>query len=486
MVANIAQLLLLQLEKFLTMKYILFFAVLAITTSVNGQTCQCEKEFLHIKNIIEHNFAGYPDRIKALSKETYKKNTDDLLKLTHDRFASDNCLLIISKYLNLFKSHHLGFSPKFDMYKIDSNFVNQRPLFTITDKTLKRLQRSKSWEGIYYFTHDSSYKIAVIKDPTPLHDYVGVIIESKLPTWKKGMIKFEGKLVNDSLLMGLLYLRIHRPKLEGFGLNDNNSMISGDWRREGTFKIDNRMAANSNRNSPPIDAKILSPKTFYIKIASFDTDYKPVIDSILNANKSILDSTPNLILDLRDNGGGSDNLWGPLIPYLYTHPIKFIGVDILATETTITGWKKYLEDENLSKENMASIKDIILKMENAPGQWVNIGDDVIDSSMKPKAFPAKIVVLINKWCGSSTEEFLLAARQSDKVILVGENTIGNLDYSNVVSTPFSCFPYTLKYATTRSRRLTIHQGIDNIGIAPGYHLAQEKDWINEALKILEK
>lgn len=44
----------------------------------------------------------------------------------------------------------------------------------------------------------------------------------------------------------------------------------------------------------------------------------------------------------------------------------------------------------------------------------------------------------------------------------------------------------LIYATTRSRRLNIHQGIDNIGIAPKYHLIEEVDWIKEALKILEQ
>ena len=92
---------------------------------------------------------------------------------------------------------------------------------------------------------------------------------------------------------------------------------------------------------------------------------------------------------------------------------------------------------------------------------------------------------MNRWCGSSTEELLLAARQSSKVILVGEDTVGNLDYSNTVQVPFFCYPYTLTYATTRSRRLDMHQGIDNIGIAPKYHLTEGVDWIKEALKIVD-
>jgi hypothetical protein len=324
----------------------------------------------------------------------------------------------------------------------------------------------------------------VIKDPTPLHDYVGVLLESRISTWKKGMLKFEGKLVNDSLLFGLLYLRNHRPKREYFGLNDNNNKISGDWRREGSVKPPGGPLNTPGANPPPISAKTISPNTLYIKIRTFDTDYKPMLDSALKANESLLNTLPNLVLDLRDNGGGSDDLWQPLIPYLYTNPIRFTGVDILATPITIAGWKKYLEDENISAGNRADITSKIAAMEKAKGEWVNIGEDQVDSSMQQKAFPQKIVILINKWCGSSTEEFLLAAKQSTKVILAGETTIGNLDYSNVVETAFSCFPYTLRYASTRSRRLNDNKGIDNIGIAPRYPIAENDDWIKEALRIL--
>lgn len=469
------------------MKYSLIVVALFAATSGKTQTCECEKEFLYIRNVIEHNFAGYPDKLKALSKATYKKKTGELLELSRDRFASDNCILIIDKYLDIFKSHHLGVSLNLDPYKIDTDFINHRPLFNIPLEKLVELHQSKSWEGIYVFAYDSSYKIAIIKDPTPLHDYVGVIIQSKLPTWKKGMIKIEGKLENDSLMSGLLYMRNHRPKFEGFALWDHNNKVGGDWIREGTPKEVSIPYAKGNNSprSPTIDAKSLTPTTFYIKIASFDIDYKPTIDSILKANESLLNNVPNLILDLRDNGGGSDDSWDGLIPYIYSNPIKFIGADVWATDATIEGYKRYLEDKNLPKESVSRLNSEISKMEMAKGKWIKKNDDEVVSSYAVKLYPKKVVILINKWCGSSTEEFLLAAQQSSKVILVGENTIGNLDYSNVVRVPFSCYPYFLNYASTRSRRLKINKGIDNVGIAPKYQLTENDDWIKQALKLAE-
>lgn len=470
------------------MKHALTIAALLIVMSGKTQTCDCEKEFTNIRTTIEKNFSGFADNLKLLTEKAYRKKVEELTKLTHNRFGSDNCILIIEKYLDLFKSHHLGFSFASDPYKTDTAFVNQRPRFNFTDEQMARLKASKSWEGIYIFIHDSSTKVAVIKDPTPLHDYIGVTLESTRSTWKKGMIKFEGKLKNDSLMTGLLYMRNHRPKLEGFQLWDENNMIGGDWRREGSPPQKKAQAASGPavERMPTIFAKSLTPNSFYLKMGSFDLDYKPVIDSIMKVNEALLNSTPNLVLDLRDNGGGADMCWAPLIPYFYTNPIKTVGNDILATETTISLYKKYLDDKNLSKEDIEDLNKQIAKMEKAKGQWMNHFADQTDSSYQRKPFPKKIVILINRWCGSSTEELLLAAKQSSKVVLAGENTIGNLDYSNVVSMPFSCFPYTLYYPTTRSRRLNIHQGIDNVGIAPTYRLNEKDDWIKEALKIAEQ
>jgi hypothetical protein len=471
------------------MKYTIVVGILLLAAiGVKAQTCECEKEFLYIKKIVENNFSGFADRIKTLSKAGYEKKVNQLLKLTHNRFSSDNCPLIIAQYIDIFKSHHLGFSQNFDYATLDTAFISHRPVLPINDAEIAGLKKSKSWEGIYYFIHDSSTRIAVIKDPSPVHDYIAVVLESTRPTWKKGMIKFEGKLVNDSLLTGLLYMRNHRPKFESFLLHENKSKIGGDWRREGAPVKANVQSVPvlAPEQWPTIHAKSITPNTLYIKMASFALNYKPEIDSILKANEPLLNSTPNLILDLRDNGGGGDVSWEPLIPYFYTQPIKSIGADMRATEMSISLFKKYLTTQYFSEEDVNNIKNKIAGIENAKEKWIRFSEDRVDSSFQPKPFPKKIVILIDRWCGSATEELLLAARQSSKVILVGENTVGNLDYSNLVQIPFSCYPYTLVYPTTRSRRLDIHEGIDNIGIAPKYYLTEKDDWIKEALKIAEQ
>ncbi|MBK8496873.1 MAG: hypothetical protein IPL50_19165 [Chitinophagaceae bacterium] len=105
-------------------------------------------------------------------------------------------------------------------------------------------------------------------------------------------------------------------------------------------------------------------------------------------------------------------------------------------------------------------------------------------------FPSLVGVLIDKKCGSTTEQFLLAAKQSKKVVMFGENSAGVLDYANMHFLDFPCFEWRLGYATSRSRRLP-EQPVDNIGISPDIHLesyteTKTQDWVSYATEYLKE
>lgn len=457
------------------MKKLLSLLLFSISVTGYSQVCDCEKEFLYIKGLIEENYAGFRDKQAAMTPQGYKKMAGRFQALSKNK--NEDCLLVIAQYLDSFRDQHIQIAGRFDATQNDTGYINRRTQIALSEKKLAELSRSKSNEGIYYFRHDSSYKIAVLKAPTALRDYIGVILDSKLSTWKKGHLKFEAKQVNDSLLKGILYMRNHMPKVEYFDFGKDR--IAGDWQREGTIP------ENRSYQFTPVAADKLSDSTLYLKIASFGAFNANNIDSLLKTYQAALTTTPNLILDIRDNGGGSDFTFKPLLPYLYTHPVKGIGVDVLATEKNIEGWKKILQDEDLPAENKTAIQGMIADMEQHKGKLVNIASDYIDSSYTPLSYPRKVVILINRGCASTTEQFLLYARQSKKVILAGEPTQGTLDYSNMREASFSCMPYVLRYATTRSRRLDAGQGIDNKGIEPAVLLSKNRDWVVEAKKLLE-
>ncbi len=444
-----------------------------------AQTCDCPKEFTHIRQFMETNYAGFKDKVSSLfDKAEYVRMTNLLEKETKKKNAGEKCLFIITRYLDFFKDEHIQVSANFGSVKPDTSFIPFKETIQLTGDKISKLKSSVTTEGIYYFRFDTAYRIALVRDKTPLRDYAGVIVDSKLPSWKKGMVKFEAKKVNDSLLKGVLYLRNHMPKVEWFFLGGNT--IGGDWQREGTEQV-----KNQNSGYQPVTSGKLSDSTFCIKISNFNPSNARNIDSVIKASQTALETMPNLVLDLRDNGGGADFSYLPLLPYLYTNPVKTIGVDVLSTDANINGWKKILEDEDIPEQSKKSIREMIAKMEAGKGRLVNIAEDEIDSSFKVLPTPRKVVILINKGCASTTEQFLLFARQSKKVVLLGENTQGVLDYSNMRDSSFSCMPYILHYATTRSRRLDIKEGIDNTGIRPDKYLPAGSDWIAEALKEFE-
>lgn len=445
-----------------------------------GQTCNCDVEFQHLHTFMERNYAGFKEKEALMTKAGYQKLVQEYTEYSKLPHADEECIFILSQFLDHFKDNHVGLASILGT-KSDSAFLKQRQTIEISDEKYKELLKSKGKEGIYYFKWDSlAYKIAVIKDKSPVHDYIGVIVSSNLPGWKKGSLKLYAKMRNDSAAQGVLFMRNQMPAVNGFLFKGDE--ILGDFQRVGTTV----KKEQEFDHYEPFSSQQLDEKTLYIKVTSFSPAYEKKIDSLFKANDEALKTTPNLVLDLRGNNGGTDMSYQPILPYIYSDPVKNIGVDLYATEPNIEGWKKNAANPDLSEDDKKWYRGAIANMEAHKGQWINWADDGIDSNFKRLPSPSKVVILIDGNCASSAEQFLLEARQSSKVTLMGQNTSGTLDYSNIVPSPLVCFPYVVRYPTTRSRRIDVGQGIDNIGIKPNRYLNPKEDWIKAAVQELEK
>ena len=98
-----------------------------------------------------------------------------------------------------------------------------------------------------------------------------------------------------------------------------------------------------------------------------------------------------------------------------------------------------------------------------------------------------MAIIIHEGNGSTTEQFLLAARQSKKVKLYGTTTYGVLDISNMHYVPSPCSDFQLGYSLSRSMRLP-DLAIDDVGIQPDFFIHREvpvHDWIDFVLERLK-
>lgn len=229
----------------------------------------------------------------------------------------------------------------------------------------------------------------------------------------------------------------------------------------------------------------IDSETNLIRISSFNHIYKTRIDSIIKTNYAAITSAKYLLLDVRGNGGGSDVSYGELIPFIYTNPIAVVGAEKLSTPDNIGKYEAMVKDTLYSKNIRDYARGIITSMKNNPGKFIPGNNDTVTLD-KVLPYPVLVGVIADKKCGSTTEQFLLATKQSQKTVLFGENSAGVLDYANMHFLDFPCYNWSLGYATSRSMRLP-GSPVDNIGIAPDVRLnEQEKDWTGYAANYLKR
>ena len=108
-----------------------------------------------------------------------------------------------------------------------------------------------------------------------------------------------------------------------------------------------------------------------------------------------------------------------------------------------------------------------------PGQYISQDDAGVVQFERIKQGerqrPSRVAILVDDRCASSCEEFLLIARQSFSVKLVGQSTFGSLDYSNLRPYDLPSGQRVLWYATSRSMRLPNYP-VDLGGIPPDVYL----------------
>jgi len=267
-----------------------------------------------------------------------------------------------------------------------------------------------------------------------------------------------------------------------FGFIVNADKNSGS-QNAGTSK-----KSNSNTQSDDLPyAREYDSTTAYFRIPTFDSRYKKSIDSVIHTNNNLIYNQKNLIIDIRDNGGGDDASFDEILPIIYTNPIRNVSVARLSTSNNNKIWQDYISRKDLSEATRAIYAGYLEKLNANLGKFVVLHDSVYTTHFgKVTSFPQNVAIIINAKNGSTAEQFLLAARQSKKVKLFGTTTMGELDISNMFSITSPDGKYTLWYCISKSLRIPDYT-IDNKGISPDFFVDKtipKNEWLPYVAQII--
>lgn len=218
---------------------------------------------------------------------------------------------------------------------------------------------------------------------------------------------------------------------------------------------------------PKFVSRSVDGKTFLIRIPSFNYDENN-LQLIKNAvNEYRKSGNENLIIDIRGNGGGLDYTYTPLYELVYDKPFYLKGVEFRCSQDI----SNLLRDAYISQKGNPSwalaLADSIDKGNHAFIPIPKSKDPITLDSVC--ALPKKVAVIIDNKVASAAEQFLILAKAcSNRVTIFGkDNTLGAIDYSNLMPFDLPCSSITCYIPTSRTIGIgSDNLGIDGIGIAP--------------------
>lgn len=483
----------------------LFAATLLLSTALHAQSCDCPSTFDWMVTTFEQNDAGFQLVVDRKGEADYAKHTELLREEAASATDLMSCSQLLNDWLRWFRRGHIGIGPTEQAQKAQppANTPAAAPTPMSTGRTVKLTEaelvkrfgkagaKRHPLEGVWTM---GPYRVGIVQQAADSTRFDAVILASENPNWKPGEVKMELQRQADGRYAGTFYMGDHSPEpVEGRVVGSSGSMLQmrGVWMRQvpaPEFSASERMHQRAMDAEAPF-LEPLSDRTLYLRIPSFAFEQKALIDSVLSANDALIRRTENFIIDIRYGTGGSDASYAGLIPYLYSGPIRSVGVKLRATELNAAGYEAYADMFGRESEDGRWCLDVASRMRAALGTWIEMSEQTwsVDSSHTVLPFPQRVGILCNEGNGSTDEQFLIEARTSYKVKLFGRPTFGTLDASNMrqVTSPDGCFQ--LGYTMSLSHRLP-HMPVDVMGIQPDHYLDDgipELDWVGYVQRVME-
>jgi len=235
--------------------------------------------------------------------------------------------------------------------------------------------------------------------------------------------------------------------------------------------------------------KIYENDTLYLRLADFvDAE---AISKLYDECRQQLNSCRNLIIDVRDNGGGADGAFFPLFEYCFPegepvskyirqeYPIA-INYSARNCDDRLRLIKSFFGDA-IPDDVKPMVDKMLSDLEGKYGKGLIEEKDEPPLDMCGRKNPERVFVITDERCGSSGDAFVEAMSFSPIVIVVGRPTSGITDYSNVNMVEFDDFKLT--YPTSRDTRIDHGKGLGQKGVPVDVYIPWKPENIGKDIEL---
>ncbi len=215
--------------------------------------------------------------------------------------------------------------------------------------------------------------------------------------------------------------------------------------------------------------KSVDKRTCMLSLSDFANE--GAIKKLLEDHDVEISHRENLIIDVRHNDGGNDTAFLTLLRYVFPNTFVyrelsegetiFINYTERNCENRLAEFRKYLQFDldDLTSEYLR--RAMHSHEENRGKGFVALTED-FDLVIEGQANPKRIFVLSDTYCSSSGDMFVSICKRSPKVTVVGRNTLGVADYSNLAKEDYG--DYVFLYPTSRTSLIDCGLGINGKGV----------------------
>jgi hypothetical protein len=483
------------------MKYLSVLVSFFIYSFASAQDdCKCSKNFDEINQKVRDNYSGFSMKVTPLTKLKFEELTKQVKQNVKGIKDPKACLEAIKPWMSFFQDGHLFINTQLSIKETEDpalvierankvssqKFTSEQNFQNYLSDNLSKLSEI---EGIWE-SDDKAYRIGIVKDAINSKKLAAFIFDKRDDLWVAGKNKFELETIGSNKFSAKYFYADFTSEISFARQIKNILVIENIYKFQKISPTPQEFASQNEliHKIPDYRVEKIDSNTVLMVLPPFTIPNAPLyVKEMIGQNDALIRSVKNLIIDLRNNQGGDDNTFDSVFPYLANGPIVRKGSKIRASQENLIMLNhelKSIQDFPQYKETIdPKLREIISLMKANMGKMYQ-GPSKTFAFDKNTDNPKNVVILVNKNTSSTAESVSLEAKQSSKVTLMGTNTKGSADFTEVRDWGLPCYAWRVAIPLGISHRLPEYP-IENIGIKPDVIIPEGiVDWVDFTAKYL--